>query len=152
MPKLLETFDQLKMSSEIRSSDHFPIHWQWSVLFFIKIITNDNKNERKMPPLMTKRWQAKFLKLNSGCFSDQKNTSRRFYFWRHGFIQSFWVPLLHKLSPQLFTPLSLYFFIFDIFGFNEQRIAKNHSDLLSRFIGATTYIEANNIWITILLR
>ncbi len=24
MPKLTETFDQLKMSSEIRSSDHFP--------------------------------------------------------------------------------------------------------------------------------
>ncbi len=24
MPKLLETFDQLKMSSEIRSSDRFP--------------------------------------------------------------------------------------------------------------------------------
>jgi hypothetical protein len=25
MPKLRETFDQLKMSSEIRSSDHFPL-------------------------------------------------------------------------------------------------------------------------------
>ncbi len=32
MPKLLETFDQLKMSSEIWSSDHFPT----AILTFLK--------------------------------------------------------------------------------------------------------------------
>ncbi len=55
MPKLLETFNQLKMSSEIRSSDRFPLILnllnQWLILKCINDAQNAQNSREKTNPL-----------------------------------------------------------------------------------------------------